>query len=197
MPGRFSAEQIGEYAGLIRTAGGNLLRLINQILDLTKISAGRYPLQKIVLPISSALYSTVDALAARAADKRISLVVEDCGADLFVEADENALAMMIANLAENAIAFTQAGGEVTICATRDEDFVSIVIADNGPGVAQEDLARILAPFEQAGRGTTDHSHGAGLGLPLVKSLVELHGGNFFVANGPAGGLIATLELPSA
>jgi two-component system cell cycle sensor histidine kinase PleC len=197
MPGRFSAEQIGEYAGLIRTAGGNLLRLINQILDLTRISAGRFPLHKIALPISSALYVTVDALAGRAADKQISLQVEDCGADLFVHADENALVMMIANLAENAIAFTQAGGRVTLCAIREEDFVSVVIADNGPGVAPEDLERILAPFEQAGRGTTDHSHGAGLGLPLVKSLAELHGGAFTVANGEAGGLIATLELPSA
>ncbi len=197
MPGRFSAEQVSEYAGLIHTAGGNLLRLINQILDLTKISAGRFPLHKAVMPISSALYSTVDALGARAADKQISLSVEDCGADLFVEADENALATMIANLAENAIAFTQEGGEVTISARRDDDFICVVVADNGPGVAPEDLSRILAPFEQAGRGTADHSHGAGLGLPLVKSLAELHGGAFAVANGEHGGLIATLELPSA
>jgi two-component system cell cycle sensor histidine kinase PleC len=197
MPGRFSSEQVSEYAGLIHTAGGNLLRLINQILDLTKISAGRFPLHKIVMPISSALYSAVDTLGARAADKQISLLVEDNGADLFVDADESALMTMIANLAENAIAFTQAGGEVTISAKRDDDFVCIVIADNGPGVAPEDLARILAPFEQAGRGTTDHSHGAGLGLPLVKSLAELHGGTFAVANGATGGLLATLELPSA
>jgi len=139
----------------------------------------------------------VDALGTRAADKRISLSVEDCGTDLFVDADETALTTMIANLAENAIAFTQPGGEVTISARRDEDFVRIVVADNGPGVAPEDLARILAPFEQAGRGTADHSHGAGLGLPLVKSLAELHGGMFAVANGANGGLIATLELPSA
>ncbi len=197
MPGRFSSEQVSEYAGLIHAAGGNLLRLINQILDLTKISAGRFPLHKAVMPISSALYSTIDALGARAADKQISLSVEDCGADLFVDADENALATMIANLAENAIAFTQAGGEVSISAKRDDDFVRIVVADNGPGVAPEDLPRILAPFEQAGRGTTDHSHGAGLGLPLVKSLVELHGGTFAVANGAERGLIAVIELPSA
>ncbi|MGD0141603.1 MAG: PAS-domain containing protein [Rhizomicrobium sp.] len=197
MPGRFSPEQVSEYAGLIHTAGGNLLRLINQILDLTKISAGRFPLHKAVMPIGSALYSAVDALAARAAAKRISLSVEDCGADLFVDADENALGMMIANLAENAIAFTQSGGEVAISARRDEDFVCIAVSDNGPGVAVEDLARILAPFEQAGRGTTDHSHGAGLGLPLVKSLAELHGGSLVVANGAHGGLVATLELPSA
>lgn len=197
MPDRFSPEQVSEYAGLIHSAGGNLLRLINQILDLTKISAGRFPLHKVVLPIGNALYATLDTLGSRAADKRISLSVADCGADLFVDADENALATMIANLAENAIAFTQAGGEVTISARRDDDFVCIVVTDNGPGVAPEDLARILAPFEQAGRGTTDHSHGAGLGLPLVKSLAELHGGAFAVANGAAGGFVAMLELPSA
>ena len=197
MPERFTTEQVSEYAGLIRAAGGNLLRLINQILDLTKISAGRFPLHKIVLPIGAALYAAIDALGARAANKQIALVVEDCGADLFVDADESALATMIANLAENAIAFTQAGGEVTISAARDDDFIRIVVADNGPGVAAEDLARILAPFEQAGRGTADHSHGAGLGLPLVKSLAELHGGVFAVANRAGGGLVAKLELPSA
>ena len=197
MPDRYSAAQVSEYAGLIHTAGGNLLRLINQILDLTKISAGRFPLHRAVMPIGSALYSAVDALSGRAADKQIFLSVEDCGADLFVDADENALGIMIANLAENAVAFTHAGGEVTISAKRDDDFISIIVADNGPGVAPEDLARILAPFEQAGRGTTDHSHGAGLGLPLVKSLAELHGGSFALANGVRGGFVATLELPSA
>ena len=162
-------------------AGGNLLRLINQILDLTKISAGRFPLHKVVVADRQcALRRASIRWASRAADKRISLSVADCGADLFVDADENALATMIANLAENAIAFTQAGGEVTISARRDDDFVCIVVSDNGPGVAPEDLARILEPFEQAGRGTADHSHGAGLGLPLVKSLAELHGGAFAV-----------------
>jgi signal transduction histidine kinase len=196
LPNRFNAEQVSEYAGLIHTAGGNLLRLINQILDLTKISAGRFPLHKNVVPISGALYSAVDAIGARAAAKRIAISIEDCGTDLFVDADETALGTMIANLAENAIAFTQAGGEVAICAKRDEDYVCITFIDNGPGVAPEDLARILAPFEQAGRSTSDHSHGAGLGLPLVKSLAELHGGSLAVANGAAGGFVATLELPS-
>ena len=155
MPGRFSSEQIGEYAGLIRMAGGNLLRLINQILDLTKISAGRFPLNKIVMPISSALYSTVDALSTLPRPTRFRLWWK-IAAPTVVEADENAVTMMIANLAENAIAFTQAGGEVTICATRDEDFVSIVVADNGPGVAPEDLARILGTL-RAGRTRHDGS----------------------------------------
>lgn len=196
-PDRFKPEQIGEYAGLIHMAGGNLLRLINQILDLTKLAAGRYVLRRREVGVGSELWNALRAHSQRAADKNIALEIEDCPTDLLADADENALAAMLSQLVDNAVTFTREGGAVKLSAARDEGFVRIVIADNGPGVAADDIARILEPFEQVGRSASDHADGAGLGLPLVKALAELHGGMLVVESEVGHGLTATLEIPAA
>ncbi len=195
-PGQFKPEQIGEYAGLIHMAGHNLLRLINQILDLTKIAAGRFALKRTPVPAGATLWAASDMHSARAEDKAITVEI-DCELDMLVDADESALTSMLSYLIENALAFTPAGGKVHLTAAHDDGVVRMTVSDNGPGVAEKDLARILEPFEQAGRGTTDHAHGAGLGLPLVKALVELHGGSLTIASAPGEGFTATLELPAA
>ncbi|MBS0274287.1 MAG: PAS-domain containing protein [Proteobacteria bacterium] len=194
---RFSQEQISEYAGLIHMAGGNLLKLINQILDLTKIAANRYPLRRRALPAGASLWAAADAYISRAAEKNIKLEIADCETDLMVDADENALNGMIGQLIENAITFTQSGGHVRVSAARQHGIIRFVVADNGPGVPPEDLHRIQQPFEQAGRGITDHTQGAGLGLPLAQGLAELHGGKLTVASVFGEGFTARLELPSA
>lgn len=196
-PERFSPEQIGEYAGLIHLAGGNLLRLINQILDLTKLAAGRYVLRRKDLGVGAELWNALRSFGERARAKSIALEIGECAQDLLADADENAFAAMVSQLVENAVAFTQAGGAVTLSAERDEGFIRIVVADNGPGVAAGDLARIMEPFEQAARSTADHTDGAGLGLPLVKALAELHGGLLTVESTVGRGLTATLEIPAA
>jgi signal transduction histidine kinase len=194
---RFSQEQISEYAGLIHMAGGNLLKLINQILDLTKIAANRFPLRRRALPAGASLWAAADAHSSRAAEKTITVEIADCETDLMVDADENALNGMIGQLIENAITFTQKGGHVRVSASRQNGAICFVIADNGPGVAPEDLQRIQQPFEQAGRGITDHTQGAGLGLPLAQGLAELHGGKLIVASVFGEGFTARLELPAA
>jgi two-component system cell cycle sensor histidine kinase PleC len=196
-PDRFQPEQVGEYAGLIHLAGANLLRLINQILDLTKIAAGRFVLKPAAVPAGAMMWAATDAVSTRAEAKSIAVEIGECEQDLLVFADEGALTSMIACLIENAVAFTQNGGQVRIAAQSGDGVVRIAVRDNGPGVAEKDLARILEPFEQAGRGTTDHAHGAGLGLPLVKALAELHGGTLSLASRPGQGFTAMLELPAA
>jgi PAS domain S-box-containing protein len=193
-PDHFKPEQIGEYAGLIHLAGHNLLRLINQILDLTKIAAGRYVLKRAPVPAGATLWAVSDTHAARAEQRGIAVTI-DSEQDLMIDADESALTAMISYLVENAVSFTQKGGEVRLAAERGDGIIRLTISDNGPGVPEKDLARILEPFEQVGRGTSDHAHGAGLGLPLVKALVELHGGSLTLSSD--GGLTAVLELPSA
>ena len=193
---RFGPDQVSEYAGLIRAGGENLLKLINQILDLTKLAAGRYPLCRAPVEPRFVLTKAMDCVSARAAAKSVSLILEadvDCS---MVDADECALSAALMQLVENAVAFTQAGGEVRLTAWRADGRLHLRVADNGPGVPQDDLARILEPFEQVGRGTADHASGAGLGLPLAKGLVELHGGTLAIESVLGDGFTATVAIPT-
>ena len=196
-PDRFSADQVGEYAGLIHKAGGNLLKLINQILDLTKIAAGRYPLRRSAVPLASAVARAIDTISVRAGDKSLTLDVEPFDLALCADADENALAIMLGHLIENAVNYTQMGGEIRISAVAEDGIVRISVEDNGPGVAESDLERIQEPFEQVGRGTADHASGTGLGLPIVKGLAELHGGTLTLESVLGLGFKSVLELPIA
>jgi two-component system cell cycle sensor histidine kinase PleC len=196
-PDLFSKEQIGEYAGVIGSAGKSLLKLINQILDLTKISAQRFPLQMTNIAVGGALWLAMDGSRAKAEQKAITLTVGDCEPDVLVRADENAFGNILAQLIDNAVTFTQAGGEVRISAARHGSMVRVTIADNGLGVAPHDLARILQPFEQAVRGTHEHAQGAGLGLPLAKALAEIQGGSLSLVSTLGNGFTASVELPGA
>ncbi len=197
MAERVDPEQVREYAGLIHQGGKNLLRLINEILDLTKISAGRYELCRTNVDLGALLPAVKDSFEPQAQRKNITIDVDSCPAGLYAAADENALTSMMNQLIENAVTFTQDGGTVRLVASRDSGTVRIRVGDNGPGVAAEDLERILRPFEQGGRGTTDHSAGTGLGLTLVKAFCELHGGSLTVESTPGEGFTATVALPAA
>lgn len=194
MADRFDQERVKEYAGLIHQGGRNLLRLINQILDLTKLSAGRYELHRSRLDAGAVLWAAHGAHEARAAEKSIALDVGGAPLGLIVDADENALTSIVFQLVDNAVNFTQAGGRVTLCAALEDGRVCLRVSDNGPGV--DDIARVLLPFEQGGRGTTDHTGGAGLGLTLVKAFTEAHGGTFTIESARGQGLTATIALPS-
>lgn len=190
-----SPEQIREYAGLIHLGGTNLLRLLNQILDLTKVSAGRYDLYRQNLDVGASLWETKLRFEDRAEAKNIEIEAVDC--TLVVVADESAYTAMLNYLMENAVNFTQPDGKVRLSAEQTGEMIHITIADNGPGVAERDLARILEPFEQGGRSTTDHEAGAGLGLTLVKAFSELHGGGLAVQSVQGEGFTATIALPAA
>ncbi len=196
-PGAWKPDQIGEYAGLIHLAGGNLLRLINQILDLTKIAARRYVLNRSVIEANSALYAMADLYNGRADDRHIKLHIASCAPGLCVNADEAALNMMLGHLTENALNFTPPGGTVHLSADANAGQIRFRVEDNGPGVAEEDLARIIEPFEQVARGTDEHESGAGLGLPLVKGLAELHDGSLDIQSAKGEGFSAIVSLPAA
>jgi signal transduction histidine kinase len=190
-------EQIKEYAGLIHQGGKNLLRLINQILDLTRISAGRYELRRQAVDAGLGMLLAKDVFESRAAAKNIRIDAEGASLGTLVDVDENVFSMMVQHLVENAVEFTQPGGEVRLQTAKADGVVRITVADNGPGVPAEDLERILRPFEQGGRGTTDHPAGAGLGLTMVKAFCELHGGALTIASVSGEGFSATIELPAA
>jgi len=191
------AAQVREYAGLIHQGGHNLLRMIVQILDLTKIAAGRYDLNRMQIDAGAILWATKGEFDARAASKSIVIDADACPIGVPVMADENALRTICAQLLENAVHFTPQGGRIGLHATTDGATVRLAIADNGPGVAAEDLERILMPFEQSNRGgATQHAYGAGLGLTLVKELAELNGGQLRLVSAPGEGFEATVELPA-
>lgn len=194
---RVTPAQVEEYAGLIFAGGQNLLRLLNQILDLTRVAGGRYDIRRERLDGSLILRDVMENFLDRACAKSISFNDGSCSAGVVVDADEAALRGILGQLLDNAINFTQCGGAVEFMVHKSGTNVRFVISDNGPGVAAEDLQRILEPFEQVGRGTADHKGGAGLGLTLAKALAELHGGSLAIESMTGRGFTAMLELPAA
>ena len=190
-------EKVLEYAELIHEGGHNLLRLLNQILDLTRIAGGRYDLRRERLDARQVVRDVQENFSERARAKSIAFVDGGCAPGVMVDADEGALRAMLGQLTDNAINFTPKGGAVEFMVNRSGPRVRFVVSDNGPGVAAEDLERILEPFEQVGRGTSDHQGGAGLGLTVAKALAELHGGSLAVQSVANHGFTAMLELPSA
>jgi two-component system, cell cycle sensor histidine kinase PleC len=197
MAERLDTEQVREYASLIHAGGHNLLKLINQILDLTKLAGGKFEPRRVRMDVSGALWIAKDAFGERAAAKTIAIDADGCPVGLYAEVDESAFGQMVSQLIDNAVTFGRPGGTVTLSATRRSGRIHLRIADDGPGVAHEHLARILEPFEQVGRSTTDHAHGAGLGLTLAKAIAELHGGMLRVESQAGLGFVATVELPAA
>ena len=191
-----SPAQIREYAGLIHQGGFNLLKMVNQIMDLTKISAGRYDLRKVMVDAGNVLWLAREDFSARAQAKGVTINADHCPRGQMIEADENVFTGMVHALIDNALTFTPAGGEVRLSVTPHGTMFATTIADNGPGVAEEDLKRILEPFEHAGRAQ-DHASGAGLGLTLVNAFAELHAGKLRIESGLGEGFRATVFLPVA
>jgi two-component system, cell cycle sensor histidine kinase PleC len=192
-------DQVREYAGLVHQGGNNLLKMINQIMDLTKISAGRYELRRGAIDAGSLLWLARDVFQARAAARGITLDADRAPVGLMVDADEGVLTAILHNLVDNAVTFAPEQAVVRLEAVACPGGVAVSVADNGSGVVQADLARILEPFEHAsgGREGREHAKGAGLGLTLVKAFAELHGGRLELESAPGKGFKATIVLPAA
>ncbi len=188
-------DHIREYAGLVHQGGNNLLKIINQIMDLTKISAGRYDLRRTNVDAGGVLWMARDVFAARARARGITIDADRCPGGLMADADETVFTQMMHSLLDNAVTFTT-GSRITLSARASEAGITVTVEDDGAGVAPDDLARIQEPFEHAGRAA-EHSKGAGLGLTLVKAFAELHGGWLELDSRPGEGFRATITLPPA
>ena len=192
-----SPAKIREYAGLVHQGGNNLLKIINQIMDLTKISAGRYDLRRMPVDVGSVLWLTRDVFAARAEERGIAIDADRCPVGLMADADEGVLTAMVHSLLDNAVTFTT-GKHIILSACATDTGVAFTVADDGHGVASDELQRIQEPFEHAGRSEgSQHAKGAGLGLTLVKAFAELHGGWLELISRPGEGFRATVTLPAA
>ncbi len=187
------------YAKDIHDSGRLLLSVIDDILDLSKIEAGKLELHEEAVNLEQSVSSALRLVQTRAHDHglRLETTLEPELPKLW--ADGRLIIQMAVNLLSNAIKFTPRGGRiaVTVGLVEGEDGgISLTVADSGIGIAPEDLPKVLAPFEQVDNHLTRTQSGTGLGLPLVKSLIELHGGRFGIASQPGAGTTVTLIFPA-
>jgi len=192
MFGELNAAQ-AEYVDDILSSGEHLLNLINDILDLAKVEAGRMELQPTRFDLPGLLENAMTMVRERATRQGVSLTTATDPSVGLLEGDERKLKQILFNLLSNAVKFTPEGGRVTLAAIADDGQVEISVRDTGVGISAEDQVRIFEEFYQAGPGTTHE--GTGLGLALTRRLVELHRGRLSVESEPGVGSTFTVRLP--
>jgi len=185
-----------EYVGDILSSGRHLLELINDILDLSKIEAGKMRLALDEFEIVSVVEEALATLRVEASRKGISLEATLDPSIPAVVADRGKLKQILTNLLSNAVKFTPAGGRVTLSTDRDGDSLRVRVADTGIGILPEDQERIFAAFVQVDGSYARKYQGTGLGLTLVKRFVEMHGGEISVTSEVGKGSAFTLHFPS-
>ena len=187
-------DRYADYAQSIHEAGGHLLDLINDVLDVSRIAAARYDLTIERFDVREVVSAALALVRVQADDKGVDLAAVLPPDAMTVAADRRALKQIILNLLSNAVKFTPAGGAVTVSVEALGAELELTVADTGVGVAPEDMARLGRPFEQAG-GADQRAQGTGLGLSLVRSLAELHHGAMSIDSTPGEGTAVIVRLP--
>ncbi len=185
-----------EYATLIRRSGEHLLTIINDILDIAKLQSGKTELRLESAALAPIIDEAVRLVAPRAEAARLSLVQDIAPGLPPVRVDLTRIRQVLLNLLSNAIKFTPPDGSVTVTARARDGTVEIAVRDTGIGMDEADIPKALEPFGQISNAMTRAHEGTGLGLPLSKSLVELHGGRFSLASRPGAGTTVTINLPA-
>jgi signal transduction histidine kinase len=194
MFGEVNAKQV-EYLEDILTSGQHLLSLINEILDLSKVEAGRMELELSTFDLPQTLENALTLVRERATRRGIVLdlkVDERLGS---LVGDERKIRQVLLNLLSNAVKFTPEGGRVGLTAAPADGAVQIAVTDSGIGIAPEDQAAIFEEFRQVGGDYARKQEGTGLGLTLAKKFVELHGGKIWVESELGKGSTFTFTLP--
>jgi two-component system cell cycle sensor histidine kinase PleC len=186
-----------EYAKLIGQSGHHLLELINDILDLAKIEAGGFELREAHVDLGRLADDCIEMMRPKSLDGRVELSAEVAGDLPLVLADERALRQVLLNLLSNALKFTPAGGTVTVFARVDEQGLVFGVRDTGLGISDEDQGRVFRSFGQGRHDVVTADKGTGLGLPIVKGLVEAHGGAVELVSESGRGTCVAILLPSS
>ena len=192
MFGELNERQLA-YVNDVLAAGKHLLSLINDVLDLAKIEAGRMALELSEVALPDVLRSAVSMHSERASRGGIELGLSTAPDEITVTADERRVRQVVFNLLSNAVKFTPADGRIDISARTTDGHVEVAVADTGPGIAAEELETIFEQFEQASDGK--QAEGTGLGLPLSRKLVELHGGRLWAESTRGQGSTFRFTLP--
>jgi signal transduction histidine kinase len=189
-------EKQRRFVGHIRAGARHLLQLINDVLDVSKIEAGRIELSPVDFAALEATLEVLSIVRPLAVSKgiRIESIIEQ---DLLVHADRVRFKQILYNLLSNAVKFTPESGRVWIEASRTHDSARICVGDTGIGIPGEEQAAVFEEFYQAGGTTKAPGEGTGLGLSITKRLVELHGGRIWVESEPGRGSRFTFTLPCA
>ena len=185
------------YVTLIHTSGSHLLQLINDLLDISRIDAGRLELEREPVDVGEVVRSGVELMHDRATARDLALEAAVAPGLPPLVADKLRLRQILLNLLSNAIKFTPAGGRVRVAVGPAEGGgLAITVSDTGIGMAPGDIPRALEMFSQVDNTLTRKYDGAGIGLPLSKALAELHGGSLSIDSQPGRGTTVTVLLPS-
>ena len=190
-----SVESRSEYARIIHTSAQHLLSVVNLLLDMSKLEAGRYEIEPEPFAIGPLIRNCVDMVRLKAEERGVALDASNAYSEQEILADKRACRQILLNLMSNAVKFTPPKGQVTVEVEIVGDRIEISVSDTGIGISAEHLPRLGDPFFQARSGYDRISEGAGLGLAMVRGLVGLHGGTVSIESAPGVGTRVAVRLP--
>ena len=194
--GDLNGKQVG-YLTRIKSNSDRLARLINDLLDLSTIEAGKIDLRPTKLSLVTLVKEAAESLRPVAAEKLINLTVMSADPGIIAWADRDKVIQVLMNLIGNALKFTPAGGKVTIAVTKNSAaWMQISVTDTGPGIPAEEVNKVFGRFYQIGQAGTQKTQGTGLGLAISKALVEMHGGKIWVESAAGKGSTFSFTLPA-
>jgi|GEM_PF-787259 len=194
--GPLGSERYLGYADDILSSGRHLLDLINDLLDLAKVEAGAVVLQEVPVALADIVAEVVELMQPISNKAEVAINVRDLEALPVMHVDPRLVKQMLVNLVSNGLKFNQAGGSVTIQGSRKPGRIGIIVHDDGIGIATKDLETVLRPFGQIANQMVAEEKGTGLGLPIVNSLVELHGGSLEIVSREGKGTSVSLWFPA-
>lgn len=188
-----------EYAGHIHQSGQNLLRLINGILDLSKIESGTEHIDlSAEIDVSAVISNACQLLSVIAEKGQISLIAEDVSEPIWICGNDDFIRQILDNLIANGVKFTLPGGKVSVGRKIDHlGNVIVHVTDTGIGMTPEEIRVAMDPFGQVNSKHSRKHHGTGLGLPLVKAMIELHGGKLMLQSAPSAGTTVSFSIPAS
>ena len=188
-------EKQKDYLDRMSKNAGRLIRLINDLLDVSRIESGKLELNLASLSLQDLIEEVVIGLRPMAAEKHLQLVLNKLNGESQLSGDRDKLEQAIINLLDNAMKFTPPTGQITITLQRDQRFLETSIKDTGTGIPPEEQSRIFDRFHRIDRDPLSQAEGTGLGLFITKTIIELHGGHIWVVSDPGKGSEFIFTLP--
>ena len=193
--GALGSPLYSEYCKDIHTSGQHLLSVIADVLEMSRLEAGRVRLEKEDFQIAVAIDAAVASIRAEAEANAIAITM-DAQHDLSLVADRSAVEKILTILLNNAVKYTPAEGAVTVRARMVQGAINLYVEDTGVGITPDAIARLGKPFEQTEQSLRNGMRGSGLGLAIARSLVDLHGGTMRIRSQPSAGTVVLVQIPN-